>query len=158
MSWDPELLLPFRDNVNININISFAVHNAVHNEMVRARNILAYIALSQSVEGAISSQIPLLPQSHTEGYKFDPLLHLPGISPYFDAVGSGLDHGAPRYCEVTAASYLIRHAAIYANDADYEDYIEPFIKKLNTTFSSASGKRRKGWKGPLSFFEKWKSM
>lgn len=23
-------------------------------------------------------------EEHTQGYKFDPLLHLPGISPYFD--------------------------------------------------------------------------
>ena len=113
-----------------------------------------YLALSQL---STQAQIPLLPASHTEGYKFDPLLHLPGISPYFDAVGSGLDHGPPRFCEVTAASYLIRHAAIYANDDDYEDYIEPFIKKLDSTFSTTSGKKRKGWKGPLSFFEKWKN-
>jgi hypothetical protein len=38
---------------------------------------------------------------------------------------------------------------------NYEKYIEPFIKKLDSTFSSSSGKRRKGWKGPLSFFDKW---
>lgn len=65
------------------------------------------------------SQVPLrlspTPQSHTQGYEFDPLLHLPGISPYFDAIGAGLNHKAPRNCEVTAASYLVRHAAIYAN-------------------------------------------
>ena len=28
------------------------------------------------------------------------------------------------------AAYLIRHAAIYVNDYDYEEYIEPFISKL----------------------------
>lgn len=59
---------------------------------------------------------------------------------------------------MTAASYLIRHAAIYANDDDYETYIEPFIKKLNTTYTSTlSGASRKGWKGPLSFFSKWEN-
>jgi hypothetical protein len=123
---------------------------------------LALIALSPLFVGpAISAQSPFRPQSHTQDYKFDALLHLPGISPYFDAIGSGLDHAAPRHCEVIAASYLIRHAAIYVNDDDYERYIEPFIKKLDSTISSDStynlfsGERRKGWKGPLSFFEKW---
>lgn len=67
-------------------------------------------------------------------------------------------HAAPRYCEVTAASYLIRHGAIYANDDDYETYIEPFIKKLDSTYTSTvSLKKRKGWSGPLSFFDKWES-
>jgi hypothetical protein len=37
----------------------------------------------------VGFQIPFVPQSHSQGYKFDPLLHLPGISPYFDAIGSG---------------------------------------------------------------------
>ncbi|KAL2074657.1 hypothetical protein VTL71DRAFT_8436 [Oculimacula yallundae] len=122
--------------------------------MISSSAFGACIVLSQLV-GAV--QIPLLPQSHTQGYKFDPLLHLPGISPYFDAVGFGLDHSPPRHCSVTATSYLIRHAAIYANDKDYEDYIEPFITKLNSTYSTSSGKRRKGWKGPLSFFDKWEN-
>ncbi|TVY84064.1 Acid phosphatase PHO1 [Lachnellula suecica] len=125
--------------------------------MFQLGSILVCIALSQFYTSVQSAQIPLLPQSHTEGYEFDPLLHLPGISPYFDAIGSGLDHGAPRFCEVTAASYLIRHAAIYANDDDYEKYIEPFFKKLNGTVAASSGTRRQGWKGPLSFFEKWKN-
>ncbi|CAD6442756.1 591a93b9-4664-4f3d-aca6-c15d9907c54d [Sclerotinia trifoliorum] len=110
-----------------------------------------------------SSQIPLRvsqdysANSHSQDYKFDPLLHLPGISPYFDAVGVGLNHRAPRLCEVTAASYLVRHAAIYANDDDYETYIEPFLKKLDSTYTKTSGKKRKGWTGPLAFFEKWQS-
>lgn len=66
-------------------------------------------------------------------------------------------HSAPRNCEVTAASYLIRHAAIYANDDDYERYIEPFIKKLNGTASAASGKKRKGWIRDLAFFDIWQN-
>lgn len=57
---------------------------------------VALTAWSQLFSFVAPAQIPLLPQSHTEGYKFDALLHLPGISPYFDAVGSGLDHTAPR--------------------------------------------------------------
>lgn len=102
------------------------------------------------------AQIPLLPQSHTQGYEFDPLLHLPGISPYFDAVGSGLSHDAPRDCEVTAASYLVRHAAIYANDVDYEKYIEPILKKMDSTYT-ASKKHRRGFLGPLAFLDTWQS-
>jgi hypothetical protein len=31
-------------------------------------------------------QTPLKPLDHSQGYEFDPLLHLPGTSPYFDAV------------------------------------------------------------------------
>lgn len=102
-----------------------------------------------SIEG---SQVPFSRLSHSEDYEFKPLLHLPGISPYFDAVGSGLSHAPPVDCEVTAASYLIRHAAIYANDADYEKYIEPFLKKLGPS-------RRKHFKtkGPFSFLMKWES-
>ncbi|KAM0544544.1 hypothetical protein ACHAPJ_011761 [Fusarium lateritium] len=94
-------------------------------------------------------QQPIDTFDHSQGYQFDPLLHLPGISPYFDAVGFGLSHAAPEGCTVTAASYLIRHAAIYANDAEYEDYIQPFLYKLE--------KHRGGFSGPLEFLNKWYS-
>ncbi|KAI9743061.1 MAG: hypothetical protein M1818_003356 [Claussenomyces sp. TS43310] len=123
----------------------------------KVADIVAGIALASLplVPVVASLQIPLPSRSHSQTYRFDALLHLPGISPYFDAVGSGLEARAPQNCEVTAASYLIRHAAIYANDADYEDYIEPFLTKINTTYISSSGGRRRGWKGPLEFFETW---
>jgi hypothetical protein len=94
-------------------------------------------------------QQPINSFDHSQGYQFDPLLHLPGISPYFDAVGFGLSHAAPEGCTVTAASYLIRHAAIYANDAEYEDYIKPFLYKLE--------KHRGDFSGPLEFLNKWYS-
>lgn len=29
-----------------------------------------------------AQQTPISAQDHTQGYQFDPLLHLPGISPY----------------------------------------------------------------------------
>ena len=61
-----------------------------------------------------SQQAPIHAEDHSQGYKFDPLLHLPGTSPYFDAVGFGLKHKPPAGCNVTAASYIIRHGAIYA--------------------------------------------
>ncbi|CAG8949738.1 hypothetical protein HYFRA_00004057 [Hymenoscyphus fraxineus] len=111
-------------------------------------------ARSPSTFPFTSTQIPLVTQSHSENYEFNSLRHLPGISPYFDAIGSGLDHTPPQDCKVTAASYLIRHAAIYANDDDYERYIAPFLKKLDTT---VAWQGRKGWTGPLSFFNKWQT-
>ncbi|KAJ4363861.1 hypothetical protein N0V95_000930 [Ascochyta clinopodiicola] len=96
------------------------------------------------------AQAPIQPLDHSQGYTFDPLLHLPGISPYFDAVGFGLEHTAPPGCNVTAASYIIRHGAIYANDAEYEEFIKPFLWKLE--------KHRDGqWSGPLAFMAKWQS-
>lgn len=59
-----------------------------------------------------------------------------------------MEHKAPLGCNVTAASYLIRHAAIYANDRDYEAYMEPILAKLDST---------SGWSGPLAFFSSWTS-
>ncbi|KAH8725596.1 histidine phosphatase superfamily [Phaeosphaeriaceae sp. PMI808] len=51
-------------------------------------------------------QTPIQSQDYSQGYSFDPLLHLPGTSPYFDAVGFGLEHKAPTGCNITAASYI----------------------------------------------------
>jgi hypothetical protein len=107
------------------------------------------VSLTYGLPAFESFQTPLLPQDHTQNYEFDPLLHLPGISPYFDAIGFGLQHKAPDGCKVIAASYLIRHAAIYANDDEYEEYIKPFLWKLE--------KNRNGWSGELSFMERWQS-
>ena len=89
-------------------------------------------------------QSPLItPQDHSQGYQFDELLHLPGTSPYFDAIGFGLEHKAPEGCKVTAASYLVRHAAIYANKHEFSDYIKPFLFNLE--------QHRGGFSGPLAF-------
>jgi hypothetical protein len=109
---------------------------------------LLYLALCATALPVSPTQSPVL-LDHTQGYQFDPLLHLPGISPYFDAVGFGLEHEAPAGCTVIAASYLIRHAAIYANDDEYEEYIKPFLWKLE--------KHRQGWSGPLEFMSTWVS-
>jgi hypothetical protein len=65
------------------------------------------------------------------------------------AVGFGLEHTAPLGCKVTAASYLVRHASIYANDNDYEQYMEPFL--------SAWEKADKNWTGPLEVLNDWTS-
>lgn len=111
--------------------------------------LLAAYNLSVAAYPASQFQVPLKPQEHSQGYEFDPLLHLPGISPYFDAVGFGLEHTAPPGCKVIAASYIIRHAAIYGNDDEYNTYIKPFLWKLE--------QHRQGWSGPLGFLEKWHS-
>lgn len=84
-------------------------------------------------------------------YKFEPLHHLAGIAPYFEPSNPGLDPLPPRGCNVTRAAYLVRHAAIYANDFDYEEYIEPFTDKLeNTTVDWSKA-------GALSFLADWKT-
>lgn len=64
-------------------------------------------------------------------YDFNPLEHLSGISPYFEPSDPPRDPRPPQGCTVTRAAYLIRHAAINANDFDYETYIEPFLEKLD---------------------------
>ncbi len=115
-----------------------------------AVSLILLIGVSNAIlSWAFDSQIPIRPLDHSQNYEFDPLLHLPGISPYFDAVGFGLQHTAPLGCNVTAASYLIRHAAIYGNKHDYADYIKPFLWKLE--------KHRGGWTGPLDFLNRWHS-
>jgi len=63
-------------------------------------------------------------------YSFDPLQHLAGIAPYFEPQDPPRDPNPPLGCNVTRAAYLIRHAAINANDFDYEEYLEPFIAKF----------------------------
>lgn len=82
-------------------------------------------------------------------YDFDPLQHLAGISPYFEV--PLLDPRPPQGCNVSRASMLVRHAAIYANDFDWEEYIEPFVDKLRNTTVNWRGA------GPLAFLEKWQS-
>lgn len=63
-------------------------------------------------------------------YTFNPLQHLGGVAPYFEPLDPQTDPSAPQGCTPVRASYLVRHAAIYANDFDYEEYISPFIEKF----------------------------
>ncbi|KAI1842327.1 hypothetical protein JX265_009746 [Neoarthrinium moseri] len=62
-------------------------------------------------------------------YNFNPLEHLGGIAPYFEPQDPPASPDAPQGCTASRAAYLSRHAAIYANDFDFEEYIEPFIEK-----------------------------
>ena len=65
-----------------------------------------------------------------EGYSFNVLEHLAGISPYFDSPGVHLDPSPPEGCHVSEATYLVRHSNIYAND------VSPYI--INTHISGVT--------------------
>ncbi|KAK6434973.1 hypothetical protein LTR95_008841 [Oleoguttula sp. CCFEE 5521] len=65
-------------------------------------------------------------------YTFNSLEHLAGIAPYFEPADPPRDPSPPHGCKVMKAAYLVRHAAINANDFDYESYLEPFTQKLET--------------------------
>jgi acid phosphatase len=84
-------------------------------------------------------------------YTFEPLEHLAGIAPYFEPEDPPLDPKPPQGCNVTRAAYLIRHSSIYANDFDYEEYIEPFTDKLKNTTADWSKA------GPLEFLSTWQN-
>lgn len=77
--------------------------------------------------------VALLPSLSTatlySTYKFNPLEHLGGVAPYFEPQDPPTSPTPPRGCTPVRAAYLSRHAAIYANDFDDEEYMEPFISK-----------------------------
>ncbi|OAA38495.1 Histidine acid phosphatase, eukaryotic [Beauveria brongniartii RCEF 3172] len=87
-------------------------------------------------------------------YDFNPLHHLTGIAPYFEPQDPPASPDAPQGCTAERAAYLVRHAAIYANDFDYEEYIEGFVKKLgNTTVDWTKVPELSflaGWNAPIS--------
>jgi acid phosphatase len=78
---------------------------------------------------------------------WDPLEHSSGIAPYHDAPGA--DIKAPKGCKVSAAAFLIRHSSIYANDDEWEDYMQPFVSRVE----AARGSFPKD--GPLGFLQDW---
>ncbi|ETI24625.1 hypothetical protein G647_03994 [Cladophialophora carrionii CBS 160.54] len=85
--------------------------------------LLLSATLLPSLACGLSSQL-------YDTYSFNPLQHLAGIAPYFEPNDPPRDPNPPDGCTVTKAAYLVRHAAINANDFDYETYIEPFLSKL----------------------------
>ncbi|KAL1726395.1 histidine phosphatase superfamily [Schizophyllum commune] len=111
-----------------------------------------HLAVLPATVVAASQNILYSPNS----YSFNPLKHLSGIAPYFSAQDPGLTPKPPQGCNVTGAAYLVRHAAIYANDFDYESYIEPFVDKLENT-SDVDWTATSGTAAPLAFLSNWKS-
>ncbi|KAJ5348688.1 hypothetical protein MYU51_015095 [Penicillium brevicompactum] len=87
-------------------------------------------------------------------YRFNPLEHSAGIAPYFNPHNPPIQPSPPQGCNVTRASYLVRHAAIYANDFDYETYLEPFTDKLENSTQDWSQTRTlkflSNWTAPIS--------
>jgi len=110
--------------------------------MVSTFAMLAFPALSM----AYAHQQPLYSE-----FSFNPLEHLSGISPYFEPSDPPKAQSPPQGCEVTKAAYLVRHAAINANDFDYETYLEPFADKLKNTTQDFSTIPE------LAFLSKWQA-
>ncbi|KAK3385155.1 histidine acid phosphatase [Podospora didyma] len=80
--------------------------------------LLAALAPAAAVATALNSP-----------YHFDPLEHLGGVTPYFEPQDPPNSPAPPEGCTAERAAYLVRHAAIYVNDFDFEEYIDPFISK-----------------------------
>jgi acid phosphatase len=78
-----------------------------------------------------------------------------GVSPYHDAPGA--DITPPAGCKVTAASFLIRHSSIYANDDEWEDYMKPFVEKVLAARSNPNLLGAIPSSSPLSFLQTWES-
>ncbi|PLB36780.1 putative histidine acid phosphatase [Aspergillus candidus] len=85
----------------------------------------------------------------THAASFNPLHHLAGIAPTWKPHNPPLDTEPPAGCNATKAAYLVRHAAIYGNDFDYDTYIEPFVEKLAHSAQDWSAA------GSLSFLADW---
>lgn len=85
----------------------------------------------------------------TNAASFNPLHHLAGIAPTWKPHNPPLDTEPPAGCNATKAAYLVRHAAIYGNDFDYDTYIEPFVEKLTQSAQDWSAA------GSLSFLADW---
>ncbi|KAJ1327371.1 acid phosphatase [Microdochium nivale] len=88
-------------------------------------------------------------------YSFNPLQHLTGIAPYFESQDPPVSPDAPRGCRAERAAYLVRHGAIYANDFDFEEYMEPFLEKLGNKTSIDWSKTPAlsflaGWEAPVT--------
>ncbi|KAK0384361.1 hypothetical protein NLU13_8448 [Sarocladium strictum] len=106
---------------------------------------MARLLLALSLTGSVSAS------SLASTYSFNPLRHLAGIAPYFEPHDPPASPEAPQGCTADRAAYLVRHAAIYANDFDFEEYIEPFFEKLENKSSSMDWK-----KVPyLNFLDDW---
>ncbi|GAA6010364.1 hypothetical protein JCM11491_006287 [Sporobolomyces phaffii] len=78
-----------------------------------------------------------------------------GISPYHDAPNADLR--PPPTCKVSAAATLVRHTSIYANDDEYEDYMKPFIDRVEKAQKHQSKTNKIPKSSPLAFLNDWTS-
>jgi len=140
--------------------------NAAYKNGVSRGTILAglghYLGLrreNKSLDTAemLSHSIVLLLPLHTSAvtalyssYAFNPLRHLGGVAPYFEPQDPPTDPKPPQGCTAVRAAYLVRHAAIYANDFDYEEYLDPFMEKVQNRSGIDWSKIP-----PLSFLADW---
>ncbi|KAI0468304.1 histidine acid phosphatase [Xylaria cf. heliscus] len=88
-------------------------------------------------------------------YRFKPLDHLGGVAPYSEPRDPQASPSAPQGCTPVRAAYLSRHAAIYASDFDYDEYLEPFISKVTNHTSIDWSKVPtlnflSGWTAPIT--------
>lgn len=92
------------------------------------------MARQQNLSCRLLSILPFVAHSSASAlystYSFNPLEHLGGIAPYFEPQDPQSSPDVPQGCTAERSAYLVRHAAIYANDFDFEEYIEPFLEKL----------------------------
>ncbi|UQC79636.1 histidine acid phosphatase [Colletotrichum lupini] len=117
------------------------------------------MARQQSLSSKLIQLLPFVAYSSASAlystYSFNPLTHLGGIAPYFESQDPQSSPDAPQGCKAERAAYLVRHAAIYANDFDFEEYIEPFLEKLGNKTSIEWSKIPylnflSGWEAPVS--------
>lgn len=90
---------------------------------------------------------------HPPEDRWDPFEYMSGIAPYHDAPGA--DIAPPSDCKVASAAFLIRHSCIYANDDEWDDYMKPFVERLQAYKQSEVASFRGA--GPLAFLEHWES-
>lgn len=138
----------------------FVLHHQQHFITVRMsvsfRLIVANVTILILV--ALTSSVSSAPQSNQKVFSsfrfgehpdWEPLRHSSGISPYHDAPGADIE--PPQGCSVTAAAFLIRHSSIYANDDEWEEYMQPFVERVK----DAKGAFPED--GPLGFLNDWES-
>lgn len=109
--------------------------------------VAAFASVSLSNAAPHPAQQVLSSFRFGEHPEWEPLRHSSGISPYHDAPGADIE--PPQGCSVTAAAFLIRHSSIYANDDEWEEYMEPFAKRIREARGTFPAK------GPLGFLNKW---
>ncbi|WVR07739.1 hypothetical protein IAU60_004782 [Kwoniella sp. DSM 27419] len=81
----------------------------------------------------LATTVALPSQQHFSSHgphanQINPLKHLSAISPFY--IPTQDPTPLPDKCELTRVSLLIRHSSIQGNDDEYEQTMQPFIKKI----------------------------